>query len=497
MAVHAIEKLPIRVVIIGAGMSGILMGIRLKEAGITNFTVYEKGDAVGGTWRENSYPGLHCDVPSLHYCYSFDLNPTWTREFSPGAEIHDYFKRSAEKFGITPHVRLNTAVTDAKWIDGVWRVSLSNGESDSADVLVSAVGVLHIPIMPEIPGKETFAGASFHTTKWDHSIDLGEKSVGVIGTGSTAVQIVTELAGKVSNISMFQRTPQWVAYVANARYSERTKARLRRYPFLLKWHYEVKRQQLEALVCGGIMGEDEGLRAMLVNNCEGHLATVRDPDLRSKLTPNYEVGCKRLVTSPRFYEAIQRPDAKLVTAAIEKIVPDGIVTEDGQLHSIDVLAYATGFDPLAYLRPMTMTGRGGHTLEELWAKRPTAYRTIAVPHMPNFFMLEGPFSPVSNLSLVLISERQANFVMKCIELIRTERIAISPRPDVTDNIIAIYRERGRETIFATGGCQSYFLDDEGVPIYYSLGPASFFAEMDEDPDLDEFEIGALEEAASA
>jgi cation diffusion facilitator CzcD-associated flavoprotein CzcO len=326
MAVQAIEQVPFRVVIVGAGMSGILMGIRLREAGITDFTIYEKGDAVGGTWRENSYPGLFCDVPSHHYCYSFDLNPNWTREFSPGAEIQDYFKRSAAKFGVTPHVRHNTAVTDAKWVDGVWQLSLANGETDSADVFISAVGVLHIPIIPDIPGKESFAGASFHTTKWDHSIDLGNKCVGVIGTGSTAVQIVTELAGKVSQISMFQRTPQWVAYVANAHYSERAHARLKRYPFLLKWHYEVKRRQLEALVCGGIMGEDKGLRAMLVNNCEGHLATVRDPDLRCKLTPNYEVGCKRLVMSPRFYEAIQRSDAELVTASIERIVPEGIVT---------------------------------------------------------------------------------------------------------------------------------------------------------------------------
>jgi cation diffusion facilitator CzcD-associated flavoprotein CzcO len=186
-----------------------------------------------------------------------------------------------------------------------------------------------------------------------------------------------------------------------------------------------------------------------------------------------------------------------VTASIERIVPDGIVTEDGHLHSLDVLAYATGFDPLAYLRPMTMTGRRGHTLDELWAKRPTAYRTIAVPHMPNFFMLEGPFSPVSNLSLILISEYQAKFVMKCIELIRTKKIAMSPRQDVTEENIDNYRERGRETIFSTGGCQSYFLDDEGVPIYYSLGPAHFFAEMDADPDLNEFDVEALAEAATA
>ena len=483
-----------RVAVIGAGMSGVLMAIRLRQAGIDDITVYEKGDRVGGTWRENSYPGLRCDVPSHHYCYSFDPNPEWTNYCSSGAEIRQYFEDSATRFGVMDRIRFNTAVIEGRWGDGQWHIKLSDGSEDKADVLISAAGILHIPAYPAIAGISTFEGAMFHTARWDHSVALEDKRVGIIGTGSTAAQVIAELAGKTRHFSIFQRTPQWVIQVPNPRFSVKQKKRFRAYPFLLRWHYEKLRMQLAALMNGAIMGKDPMARQALEAGLEANLATVHDPELREKLRPDYLAGCKRLVMSPNFYEAVQRPNTDVVTAKIDRIEPDGLRTADGRLHPLDVIILATGFDPNAFLRPVKLYGRNGRSLDDVWAERPVAYHSMAVPDMPNFFMLEGPFSPIGNLSVVLISEWQADYVMRCVELARRERVALSPTPEATDVLMKRYRAAAKDTIWATGGCQSWYQDEEGVPIIYPFSPDDFRAETNGEPNRADFVIDDLARA---
>ena len=485
-----------RAVVIGAGMSGVLMAIRLMQAGIDDVTIYEKGDRVGGTWRENSYPGLRCDVPSHHYCYSFDPNPEWSSYCSSGAEIRQYFEDSAKRFGVFDRIRFNAAVVEGRWENKQWRLTLADGSVDQADVLISAAGILHIPAIPAIPGIDSFAGAMFHTARWDHSIALADKRVGIIGTGSTAAQVISAQAGNTRQFSIFQRTAQWVIRVPNPSFSEKQKKRFRTYPFLLRWHYENLRLQLAALMTGAIMGQDPAARQALEAGLEANLESVVDPELRSKLRPDYLAGCKRLVMSPDFYEAIQRPQTELITTKIAGIEPEGVRTSDGQMYPLDVLILATGFDPNAYLRPVRLYGRNGRSLDEVWAARPIAYHSMAVPDMPNFFMLEGPFSPIGNLSVVLISEWQADYVMRCVDIVRRERVALSPTPEATDELMTRYRAAARKTIWATGGCRSWYQDEEGVPIIYPFSPDDFRAETQGEPDRLDFVIEELHPVAA-
>ena len=484
-----------KVLIVGAGMSGILMAIRLKKAGYRDIVVVEKADRVGGTWRDNSYPGLHCDVPSHHYRYSFEPNPSWSKIYSSGAEIWNYLDKTARRYGVLKYVRFNTTAQAAHWDGARWNVELSTGETVATDVLVSATGTLHVPAYPDIEGVESFAGPSFHTSRWDHGIELSDKRIGMIGNGSTAVQITCALSGQVRKLIMFQRTAQWVAKVPNGPIPGLKRALYRLLPHLMDREYRAIETQTAIQTGGAIMGLDPAARAELERNVEENLASVRDPDLRRKLTPDHKVGCKRLIMSPSFYEAVQDPSVQVVTDRIERVMPQGVLTADGTLHELDLLVLATGFDPQAYVRPMKLTGIGGRTLEEVWAERPIAYKSMTVPYMPNFFMIEGPFSPLGNLSIILVSEWQVDYIMKCLDLIRTSGVALHPRQDVTERMMAEYREEARKTIWATGGCRSWYQDAEGVPIIYPYAPERFRDDMRNDPKLSDYEVVPLLQSA--
>ncbi len=496
-AVGGKPKSAMKVVIIGAGMAGILMGIRLQAAGYTDFTIVEKAGKVGGTWRDNHYPGLHCDVPSHHYCYSFEPWAGWSETFSSGPEIREYLERVAVKYEIMPRIKFNAGAEDARWDGAAWHVRLATGEVLEADILVSATGGLRIPMYPNIKGLESFAGATFHTTQWDHGIDYADKKVGMIGTGSTAVQVTCALSGKVKKLSLFQRTAQWVMLLPNPAYSWWDRLKFRLFPERMTQLYKDIEVATSRQTGGAIMGLDPEARAELIANVKANLEEVRDPVLRAKLTPNFEVGCKRLVMSPSFFDAVQDPTVDLVTDGIDHIAPKGIVTNDGKLHELDVLVLATGFDPSAYIRPMKLTGRNGRTLDELWGERPIAYHSMAVPEMPNFFMIEGPFSPFGNLSLILVAEWQVDYIMQCVDLIRERRIAMSPRVDVTDSLIKAYREEAKTTIWATGGCTSWYQDEEGVPIIYPYSPEAFRDEVKKPLNLADYDVEPLKQVEPA
>ncbi|WP_088306496.1 flavin-containing monooxygenase [Novosphingobium sp. B 225] len=482
---------PLRFVIIGAGMGGILTAIKLKEAGFNNFVIVEKGDSVGGTWRENSYPGLHCDFPSHFYSYSFFHNPNWSRRFSPGAEIRDYLESAARHFGVHEAIQFNIKVTEGRWDGAAWTLELEGGRSLQCDVLLAATGYLHVPNFPDIDGLDDFEGPKFHTAQWDHSVALEDKRIGIIGTGSTSTQLVAELAGKVRNLTVFQRTPQWVVQQDNPAYSEAEKRAFAEDPSLLVKMYEEQKAEMVALADGAILGGNADARAYLVANVHENLARVKDPELRRKLTPDYEPGCKRIVISPRFYEAIQDPGCELVTEPIDRIEAGGVKTVDGTLHELDVLVIATGYDTQAFFRPLNLIGEDGRRTDEIWQKRPVAFRTMTIPHMPNFFMVEGPFSPIGNVCAFLTAELQVAHIIKLIEVVAEQHVAIAPREDKTAELLETYRDAARTTIWATGGCVSWYQDDEGVPTLYPFSNQTFEAEMTTDPDLTEYVLTPL------
>ncbi len=485
-----------RVVIIGAGMSGILTGYRLLGMGIDDFTIYEKGNCAGGTWRENTYPGLHCDVPSHFYCYSFAPSPDWTKKFSPGHEIREYFERQAHELGVAPHIRLNSEITDAKWDGARWNIALKDGTKDVADIVISATGFLHQIAMPDIAGLDSFKGVKFHTARWDHSVSLEDKRIGIIGTGSTAVQIVSALAGKVKSLELYQRTPQWVLNVPQEEFSPEQRAAFRQDPALMRELYD-EASELTVNTARAIMGLDPALRAEMEQNCRDNLLRVKDPELRARLTPSYEVGCKRLVMSPDFYEAIQRENTSLVTEGIDYVEANGIVTKDGKLHELDLIVIATGFNATAYIRPVTMTGQDGVTLDEVWAEQPKSYQCVTVPHMPNFFMIGGPYSPVGNISLVLMAEWQVDYIMKCVKRVADEQVALSPTQAVTDAFISDLREEARGTTWARGGCTSWYLDAEGIPAIYPYPFEHFRDTTLGGPDFANFDVRPLRQPVDA
>jgi cation diffusion facilitator CzcD-associated flavoprotein CzcO len=475
-----------RIAIIGAGMSGILTAIKLSEAGYDNHVLYEKAARLGGTWRENTYPGIACDVPAHLYTYSFEPNADWSQAFATGAEIQAYFEGVASKYRVPERIRFNEGVDVCEFGDGRWHLRTSTGREDVADVVIAATGVLHNPRVAELPGLASFEGACFHSARWDHSVSLDDKRVGVIGTGSTAIQITSALAGKVANFELFQRTPQWIMPIENPTFSDSDKAGFRRDPSRLaavKAEADAAFQNFSNAVIDADSNEIHEIEAACMMNLEKN---VRDAALREKLRPGYRAGCKRLIFSTNFYEALQRPNTHLVTEGIERIEARGVRTRDGQLHELDVLVMATGFVADSFIRPAIVLGKNGKSLDEAWADRPVAYLSVSVPEFPNFFLLNGPNGPVGNFSLIQIAEHQVAYVLQLLDEIRSGRCrAISASHDATARFEAERVVAARQSIWATG-CKSWYLDKDGVPASWPWSRERFFEAMAR-PALEAFE----------
>jgi len=453
----------LRFAIVGAGMAGILTAIKLKEAGLSDFTVYEKADRLGGTWWENTYPGLSCDVPSHLYCYSFALNPEWSHTFSPGSEIQAYFERVASDYGVVPFIRFGDEVVSCAFDNGRWRISTASGHRDEVDVVIAATGVLHHPKYPDIKGLDSFGGAVFHSARWDHGVTLDGARVGIIGTGSTAVQIVSAIVERTARLVLFQRTAQWVMPAMNPAYTPEEQAAFRRDRHLME-ELRAGVSQLFDGFSGAVVDAESPQMKMIEHACLRNLEdSVTDPGLRERLRPDYRAACKRLIVSADFYRAIQEPNAELVTDAIDSVEPGGVRTADGELHELDVLVLATGFKVDAFVRPISVVGRDDRNLEQAWARRPEAYLSISVPGFPNFFMLNGPNGPVGNFSLVEVAELQVGYIMQLVDRLRTgECHEISATQAAMDRFEAARVEAAKKTVWATG-CRSWYLDDRGIP----------------------------------
>ena len=466
-----------RFAVIGAGMSGILAAIRLRQAGF-DFTVFEKADRVGGTWRENTYPGIACDVPSHLYCYSFELNPDWSFSSSPGAEIQQYFEDIARRYELESSMRFGDAVVRCEWLDGRWEVETSAGYVDQFEWVIAATGILHHPKLPKIECLDSFEGAMFHSAQWDHDVALDGQRVGVVGTGSSGVQITGALAHRTGRFSLFQRTAQWVVPVQQVEYTSEERAQFRTDADVLrKLHDDLSVSFNDGFATQVLDGESE-----MVDNiekmCTVHLDTeIADPELRENLRPDYRAACKRLVISHNFYDAIQHPNAELVTADIERVEPAGVRTRDGRLHELDVLVLATGFHVDRFMRPMTIVGCDGVLLDDVWKERPSAYVAVAVPGFPNFFMLNGPNSPVGNFSLIQTAEMQFDYVMKLVEQVKRGELDYAmPTPEAARRFEEERVEAAKKTVWATG-CRSWYLDDRGIPFAWPFPFSRFRAEM--------------------
>jgi cation diffusion facilitator CzcD-associated flavoprotein CzcO len=475
------------VAIVGAGVSGLCMGVRLLEAGITSFTIYEKAQAVGGTWRDNTYPGLSCDVPSRIYEYSFAPHD-WSRYMSPGGEIWEYLEGVADRFALRPHLRFGQEIDEARFEDGRWHLRTKGGEESEADFLVTACGFLHHPRTPDLPGLDDFRGASFHSSRWDHDVALDGRRIGIVGNGSTGVQIVGALAPSAGRLSLFMRTPQWVFPAPNKRYSGVWRRLLRRFPKLHRVSYAGYQWGFEGLL-GKAVVQPGWQRRLISALCRVNLrAAVRDPELRRRLTPDHEPMCKRIVLSAKFYSAMQRPSVELVDQGIDHVEARGVVDRTGRLHELDVLVLATGFDAHAYLRPIELVGPDGTRLSEVWEDQPRAYRTVALPGFPNFFMLMGPHSPIGNFSITGAAETQVAYIMGWIGRWRRGEVdAAAPTPEATASFNAQMRAAMPDTVYATG-CSSWYLGADGLPELWPWTPRHFRDMLGEGPREEEWVV---------
>ncbi|WP_440064407.1 flavin-containing monooxygenase [Streptosporangium sp. OZ121] len=446
------------VAIIGAGFGGLCMAIRLEKAGIRSYTIFEKGADVGGTWRDNTYPGAGCDIPSHLYSFSFERYSSWTRRYPEQPEILRYLEGCADKYGLRPRIRLNTAVTAATFDEslGKWRVRTTAGE-ELFDVVVSAVGQLNRPQLPDIPGMSSFSGAAFHSARWDHSVDLAGRRVAVIGNGSSAAQLIPRVAEVAGHLDVFQRTPNWVIPKPDAVFGPRARTAFRLAPFLQRayreWLYRYTENTLYPALAGGWSA------GLLRKRALGHLREqVPDPLLRAKLTPRYPVGCKRVVIDSGFYPALTRPDVDVVTDGITRIVPGGVETTAG-LREADVIVYATGFETSGFLAPVQVTGRGGRQLAKEWKDGAEAYLGIAVPRFPNLFLLYGPNTNLGHNSIVFMIECQVRYVMGCLPHLAS-RGPMEVRPEA----MATWRrslDRAMEGMVWQAGCTSWYKNASG------------------------------------
>jgi cation diffusion facilitator CzcD-associated flavoprotein CzcO len=495
-----------KIVIVGTGFSGIGMGIALKKAGFDDFVILEKGTDLGGTWRDNRYPGCACDVPSPLYSYSYELNPSWTRLFAPQPEIWEYLRGCVTKYGLGQHIAYGRRVEGLEWDDAarLWTARTADGERYRSHAVVSGVGALHIPTYPDIPGAVTtdsdgaFTGVSFHSATWDGSADLTGKRVAVIGTGASAIQFVPALANQAARLTVFQRTPPWIHPRPDAPIPPSLRALLRAVPGAARGLRDIVYWALESRALG--FAVDPRLMAPLEALARKHLANqVPDPRLRAMLTPDYTIGCKRILLSSDYYPALQRPNVELVTDAIKEITPSGVVTGarggpggtagpagtagtadpagaagtagpagsaaqvQGIQREFDVIIYGTGFRVVDSATELNVTGRGGVKLADAWSSGVEAYHGVTVAGFPNFFFLLGPNTGLGHTSVVFMIETQVQHIMSCLRILSRERASTI---EVQANAQRRYNDglqrRLRRAVWSAGGCRSWYLDESGI-----------------------------------
>ena len=452
------------VVVIGAGFAGIGTAIQLKKHGIHSFRVFERADRVGGTWRDNTYPGAACDVPSHAYSFSFELNPSWSHHYSGWAEIEDYLLRCVEKHRLGPRIQLGVEIVEARFDEGEgrWALTTDTGETLTARAVVSGVGGLVDPSYPEIEGLDEFGGEIFHTARWNHEYDLTGRNVAVIGTGASAVQVVPSIAPQVERLTVFQRTAAWVFPKGDVRYSERFKARFRRHPALMRAFRWLLYSTSELFGGPAIILDAPRFKRIFERQSLKHLArSVSDPALREKLTPHFQFGCKRILISDDYWSSFARENVELVTEPIEAVHEKGIRTTDGRDHPVDAIVLATGFALGLATAPFPIHGRGGRSLDDVWAGGAEAYKGMTVAGFPNWFILMGPNTGPGHTSVLVYTEAQIRYAIQAIRKLLHEGVKwYDVKQEVMDAYNASIQRRMPHTSWLSG-CNSWYLSEGG------------------------------------
>jgi cation diffusion facilitator CzcD-associated flavoprotein CzcO len=455
------DTFDVDIAIIGSGFSGLGMAIRLKQEGIEDFTVLERADDVGGTWHYNTYPGCACDVPSHLYSFSFAPNPGWSETYSRQNEIRAYLKRCADDFGIRPHVRLDCEVTGAAWDEDLagWRLETSDG-SLTARVVVAGPGPLAEPKLPDVPGIESFEGRAFHSARWDHDYDLTGKRVAAIGTGASAIQFVPEIQKQVARLHVVQRTAPWIMPHPNRPISRREKRLYERFPLLQKLVRGGAYAGRELFVLGFV--KNPKLMKVAEKIARTHMARqISDPELLEKVTPDYTIGCKRILPSNRWYRALGEPNVELLTGGVAEIRPHSVVTGDGEEREVDALIFGTGFQVTEMPVGKLVRGAGGRTLDEFWSGSPKALYGAAMSGFPNFFVLCGPNTGLGHSSMVYMIESQVAYVMDALRHMKSHGAdSVEAREDAMARFNDDLDERMERTVWSTG-CASWYLDETG------------------------------------
>ncbi|GGO89153.1 cyclohexanone monooxygenase [Nocardioides phosphati] len=447
------------VVIIGAGISGICAAIKLREAGVTDVVVLEKGDSFGGTWRANTYPGCACDVPSRLYSFSFAQNADWSRVYAGQAEIKEYVERVAREHGVDEVTRFGVRMDDAAWDGQAWQLATSDGPM-SARFLISAAGPWDAPNIPDLPGLADFPGRVFHSAQWDHDYDLTGKRVAVIGTGASAVQFVPEIQKQVAHLSLFQRTAHWVLPKADHAVPSLEKLALRHVPLLNR---SMKRVEYAAMeLVGRGFHRPKPVMVGLQKVAEGYLkAAVRDPGLRARLTPGYAMGCKRILFSNNWFQALQQPNVEVLATGVREIRGDVVVGADGSEAAVDAIILGTGFHILDMPVAEHVRGAGGQTLADVWAGSPEAYLGTVVPGFPNAFIVLGPSLGTGHTSAFQIVEAVTAYVVQAIGHARAAEVTLDVRADVMRDYVDEVQAGLEGTAYNRAECNSYYRDANG------------------------------------
>jgi len=451
----------VQIAIIGSGFGGIGTAIRLKQSGIDDFVIFERATDVGGVWRDNTYPGCACDVQSHLYSLSFVPNPDWTSSFSPQSEIWDYLRRCAKDYGLLPHIRFAHMVNAATWENDEqrWRIETSEG-TYNASVLVSAAGSFSEPNLPQLPGLETFKGAVFHSSRWNHEFDLKGRRVAVIGTGASAIQFVPEIQPLVQKLHVFQRTAPWIVKRHDRSFAKIEREFFRRFPAAQR----LVRGTIYSFreVVGFAFRHPWAMR-LLQPLARRHLRrSVPDPVLRAKLTPQYMMGCKRILISNDYLPALAKPNVELVTDGVAEVREHSIVGKDGVEREVDAIIFGTGFRVTDFPFSSRVRGSDGRTLNEVWQGSPQALAGTTVAGFPNLFLLPGPNTGLGHSSVVYMLEAQIEHVLGAVRYLREHRLAaIEARPEAQAAYVADVDRRMRGTVWTSGGCLSWYLDSTG------------------------------------
>jgi len=475
-----------RILIIGAGFGGLGTAIELLDHGFTDVTILEKADDLGGVWRDNTYPNAACDVPSSLYSWSFAPNPDWARRYAGQADILDYVHRVAAERGLTDRIRTGVEVTAASYDDptATWRVETADGDTYEADFLVSAVGQLSRPVIPEIAGAATFAGPAFHSARWDHDVDLRGKRIAVIGTGASAIQFVPGIQPYAAAVTVFQRSAPYVVPKMDRTYTRAHHRAFARFPRSqafgrnLTW---VMSEQLNKSLTG-----TNPVKKVLEASWRVHLRRqIRDPELRAKLHPDYPIGCKRLLFSNDWYPALAADNVDVVTEDVVEIVPEGVRSADGVLHACDVIIYGTGFAATEFLAPMKVTGSNGTDLNQAWAEGARAFLGICVPGFPNFGIVYGPNTNLGGSSIINMMESQSGFIRQLVEVAAaTGSVAVTGA--AADRFDDEVQRRLAASVW--GGCSNWYRDQTGRVTTNWPGTVVEYKERTARLDLADFQV---------